>query len=387
MSMVLEEYYEEITQGYQHCDKVICHRCIGDKALSSYIKANGTRRECSYCHKKNTSVSFDDFMGRIMEGVEFMYSRAADELPVDKGEYVGKTYTSSELVHNTIADQICPNDEAILHDIRSVMLDDVWCDADPFSDDPGDAAFYNWESFCKLVKEQVRYVFFQTNSDESSDPIKILDTIAEYADTVKLRRTIKSRDKMYRCRTSKESKRFTEPEDFAPPPVEYAHAGRMNPEGINVLYLTMDSETALAETNVTGNDYASVATIRVQESIPVLDLTRIDRIPEPSIFDIDRRHLRSLIRFLHRFVDSIAQPASTPGIDYVPTQIVTEYFRYVRREGSAKYEGILYKSAQNPGGKCLALFLTRKEFLEGKFGIHIVPSQTAFYKKEYQKQE
>ena len=48
MSMVLEEYYEEITQGYQHCDKVICHRCIGDKALSSYIKANGTRRECSY---------------------------------------------------------------------------------------------------------------------------------------------------------------------------------------------------------------------------------------------------------------------------------------------------------------------------------------------------
>ena len=47
MSMVLEEYYEEITQGYQHCDKVICHRCIGDKALSSYIKANGTRRECS----------------------------------------------------------------------------------------------------------------------------------------------------------------------------------------------------------------------------------------------------------------------------------------------------------------------------------------------------
>ena len=96
--------YEEITQGYQHCDKVICHRCIGDKALSSYIKANGTRRECSYCHKKNTSVSFDDFMGRIMEGVEFMYSRAADELPVDKGEYVGKTYTSSEIVHNTIAD-------------------------------------------------------------------------------------------------------------------------------------------------------------------------------------------------------------------------------------------------------------------------------------------
>ena len=48
MSMVLEEYYEEITQGYQHCDKVICHRCIGDKALSNYIKANGTRRECSY---------------------------------------------------------------------------------------------------------------------------------------------------------------------------------------------------------------------------------------------------------------------------------------------------------------------------------------------------
>lgn len=80
---------------------------------------------------------------------------------------------------------------------------------------------------------------------------------------------------------------------------------------------------------------------------------------------------------------SIAVILKTLRISY----FVTEYFRYVRREDSAKYEGILYKSAQNPGGKCLALFLTRKEFLEEKFGIHIVPSQTAFYKKEYQKQE
>ena len=65
------------------------------------------------------------FMGRIMEGVEFMYSKAADELPVDKGEYVGKTYTSGEIVDSTIADQVCPNDDAILEDIRSAVFPQI----------------------------------------------------------------------------------------------------------------------------------------------------------------------------------------------------------------------------------------------------------------------
>lgn len=121
MSMMLEECNEEVKQEYNHCDKVICHKCIGDRALSVYIRKSGTMRECSYCLTKEESIPFDGFIERIKEGFEFMYSRAIKELPFAEGEYVGRTYKSNEIVDTTIAEQLCPNAKTILEDIRSAM--------------------------------------------------------------------------------------------------------------------------------------------------------------------------------------------------------------------------------------------------------------------------
>ncbi|WP_315264419.1 RES family NAD+ phosphorylase, partial [Tannerella forsythia] len=51
-------------------------------------------------------------------------------------------------------------------------------------------------------------------------------------------------------------------------------------------------------------------------------------------------------------------------IEYVPTQIMTEYFRYVFTEISdIKIDGILYPSSQN-GGNCYVLFFDNKTSLE-----------------------
>lgn len=159
----------------------------------------------------------------------------------------------------------------------------------------------------------------------------------------------------------------------------------MNAAGINVLYLTLDPETALCETNVNGKDYATIASYRVKEPLRVLDLTAIKAMPLPSVFDEDNRHNRSAILFLQKFADSISQKRSNHDIDidYVPTQIVTEFFRYVKTSEKKSYNGILYESTQNPNGKCLALFLTRDEVLDEKYGLHILPNATTYYKKQY----
>ena len=89
--------------------------------------------------------------------------------------------------------------------------------------------------------------------------------------------------------------------------------------------------------------------------------------------------------FLQKFAENISQPRSNKNIDieYVPTQIVTEFFRYVKTSRSNGYAGILYESTQDPGGECLALFLTRDEVLNHKYGIHIIPKATTYHKKEY----
>ncbi len=63
----------------------------------------------------------------------------------------------------------------------------------------------------------------------------------------------------------------------------------------------------------------------------MIDLAALPEIP--SIFDEARRHLRPPLRFLHEFSWRISAPVRTAArteaemVEYVPTQIVSEYFR------------------------------------------------------------
>ena len=186
MSFISNDYINSIERGYGDSDKKLCHECIGNKSLKEYIKANGYVCTCDYCGQRRKAVNLDSFMVIIMSGVNFLYTHAVNELPCDSGEYIGKTYTTAQLIFEELRDEIDAQDERILKDI-----------------------------------------------------------------------------------------------------------------------------------------------------------------------------------------------------EYVPTQIVTEFFRYVKTSRSNGYAGILYESTQNPGGKCLALFLTRDEVLNHKYGIHIIPKATTYHKKEY----
>lgn len=246
--------------------------------------------------------------------------------------------------------------------------------------------FGHSDTICKLAKGQVRFVFCRADTTLAvqKNPAAILDKIADYAELVKLTRRIDRNTKLFRCRTHETDRWLTSREDFAPPPAEKASAGRMNAAGINVFYLTLDPETALMETDVQGRDFASIASFRVRDAVTVLDLTKIKSMKLPSVFDEENRDKRSPILFLQKFAESISQQTDLKEIDYVPTQIVTEYFRYVKSSHPGGYAGILYDSAKNPGGKCLALFLSREDVLNEKYGIHLLPKATTYYKKRFE---
>lgn len=391
MGFVKNSYLSSIDSGYiyddKYSDKILCYECIANKALSNFIRANGSSAICDYCGNRRKAVNLNTFMPAIMSGINYSYSRANYELPRDYEEVGVKTYNIEDLLYEELYDEINARNDEILSDISNLIIDEKWCVADPFSDREEDTAFYDWQSFCKMVKENVRYMFYRAETDISfrDNPVTILDTIADYVERVKLVRKFDKNTKMYRCRTHITNEWLSKCSDFAPPPPEKATSGRMNAAGINVLYLALDPETALCETNVGNMDYATIASFRIKNTIRVLDLTKIKSMALPSIFDEDNRHKRSPMLFLQRFSETISQKRSNRDIDidYVPTQIVTEFFRYVRTGNTEKYAGILYESTQNPGGKCVALFLNRDEVLNQKYGIHIIPNATTFYKKQF----
>lgn len=321
-----------------------------------------------------------------MDGVCFAYSRAVDELPVERGEYMGATYSSSELIFDALSEEINAHDDRILDDIVDLMPDEIWCDADPFGNEE-DLDFYSWEAFSKMVREKMRFVFYRANTEDDypNDPVGILDRIAKYTQEAKLTRRIDKHTKLFRCRAFPDDKWSADPGDYAPPKPEQAVPGRMNASGIEMLYLTLEEETAKQEVYNPNREYAVVVRYRVEDPLYVLDLSRLDTMNLPSIFDKENRETAHAIKFLKQFADDISRPKANDNTDteYVPTQIVTEFFRYVRPKNRDRYDGILYKSTQNSGGKCLVLFMNRKDVLSGKHGIHLIPAETHFYKKQY----
>ena len=136
-----------------------------------------------------------------------------------------------------------------------------------------------------------------------------------------------------------------------------------------MFYGAEDEATAIAETYTPkpGTPEAvTVAKFSMARDASVVDFTALPKVP--SLFDQENWHLRDPVWFLRGFVEDLAKPIEKDGgehVEYVPTQIVTEYLRHVfRTETGDPVQGAIYKSARNGGGKCCVLFVGNDECCE-----------------------
>ena len=141
----------------------------------------------------------------------------------------------------------------------------------------------------------------------------------------------------------------------------------MSAAGIPLFYGAFDGDTVVREIwagPTAGKELVSVGRFANTAPLAVIDLAALPEIP--SIFDEELRHLRPALWFLYEFSQHISAPvrAAAPtereGIEYVPTQIVSEYFRTTfGTDYGQPVSGLLYRSAAHGGGVCCALFVSR----------------------------
>ncbi len=155
------------------------------------------------------------------------------------------------------------------------------------------------------------------------------------------------------------------------PPVERARlSNRMSPNGIPMFYGAFDAETAVTETTTAGwpdgCDLTLGAFVTSRE-FNIVDLTQLA--PIPSLFDEGARDVRPSLIFLHRFAAEVSKPVDREErehLEYVPTQIVTEYFRHAfESEHDVEADGIVYASATTEGGRCIVLFVENEDCVDG----------------------
>ena len=347
-------------------EKYVCENCIGDYSLQELINQESVKTACDYCDLVSDdgpiAAPISELMPRIWDGIEREWADPDDEGIVwdnEDGRYMVDVYDSHDLLRRLIY----TNSPEVLQDLAKHLGDRNWCRKDGARLTRDEEWNLDWENFSNQLKHHTRYVFYRVDPapgnvfEPARSPHEILETIGKLVVEQDLLRTVETGTRIVRARAHAADEAFLPVEELGPPPIDKArYSNRMSPAGIPMFYGAEREDTALNE--VDGDDCATVADFVTLQPFKVLDLTRIPSIP--SLFDQHRNHLRPALKFLTSFKEDLSKVVEKDGrehIEYIPTQVATEYFRRVFRDADNEpVRGIVYESSRHEGGISWVLF-------------------------------
>lgn len=147
-----------------------------------------------------------------------------------------------------------------------------------------------------------------------------------------------------------EGKRYIT-DDMGAPPVGKRKPGRVNPEGISVLYLASDEKTALCEVRASAFDFVSVGQFRLKKDISVVNISGLNNISS-ALYASGLESLAANTKVFRDVAQEIAKPLrrNDSSLEYLPTQYITEFIK------SKSYSGVTYASTMGTGGINIAVF-------------------------------
>lgn len=338
-------------------DRTVCIDCILDAGLRAQVAAHLTEHACTFCGCQAAdgvpiAAPFETLMQPVMDAIRFRYERSEDSLLW--GDDITPRRTSLD-----VAEDMCSwavSDE-VFAAICEVITPDQW-NEDPGTLPPNVALYFAWSRFCDKVKHETRFVFLSMPEPISKHP----DDFTTRETLNKLMEIVQGRDIItdipigsfvYRGRMVDDPKKVDyNASTLGSPPPDKAAANRMSPAGISMFYGCEDIPTVVAEIGShTSNSFAVIGQFEAIRPLRMVNLAALPAIPSP--YDLGRRAQYYELLFLWSFARDLSKPVVLDGrehIEYVPTQVVTEYLRCLP---TGDIDGILYTSAQNGGTSCV----------------------------------
>jgi hypothetical protein len=347
-----------------------------DEALKVWVGTNLAGSKCDYCDQDAdtpTAANIAELVQYVLLCIEQEWTEA--DHPSPKGDEAGELLLEHQENTVLLVEDlgIAKRGTQLFEDIVAALPERSWCRIDPLNATPHEGSSASWRHFCDIIKHQRRFFFRgdgtdRLHDDESHeadrDISKLLADLSDYCERAGLHR-VKSAGAQYsRCRLKIGEAPFG-PRQMGPPPMRLANqANRMSPAGIPMFYGAASELTALAETASEPGRFA-VATFRTTRDLNLLDLRKIPAVP--SLFDLGRAAERPWARFIRDFLEDFTKPIERDGkehVEYVPTQVVTEYFRTMIRINGKSVDGILYGSAKRNGATAVVLFADMHSVVE-----------------------
>lgn len=369
MGLAKRRMMELAERGFGEIEGSLCLEHVKDSALATRLSDSVTEIECSVCDRQQGNgevfaVSYEDVLDVVMETIGHFYSDADGVLPWDSEDKVliGPQWETWAVVDDVISDVFEPDAEDVLREafVDAIGLDILWT---PWSAPGGtDALDFAWDEFAQIAKHRTRYIH---DTGRDGDPPSMLATFlkvfVQYASVeLGLVTDLPNGTEFYRGRlTEKPEEIKPRGDELGPAPDRKAAANRMSPAGISLFYASGDPQTAVAEIAGHGADpFAVIGRFTSTRSTRVLDFTR--KPPWISPFDLEKRELARLGRFLGEFVRYIGAPVIPDGrqhVDYVPTQVLTEHLRWAL---DPRLDGLVLPSAQT-GRRTFVMFFGRDD--------------------------
>lgn len=335
-----------------------CIECFQDTQIQTMIEKNDKKGSCSFCGKENVlvyPVDTQSDLSELISAVLSLYEEAEDgellfEMIVNDWGIFEKSIDSSTDLLAAFCMTIF-GDDGYSHNTKARIPHD-------YVEQYGIFSGHSWAEFADVIKTKNRFYNSYFKADQFISFLSY--SITKYSKGTKF----------YRARICNDQKGYSK-EEMGAPPVRKRKPGRVNPEGIGVLYLASDEQTALNEVRASAFDYVTVGTFELVKEINVVNISGLNSI-SPMLCQSGLEPLAANIKIFSDIAKEMAKPLrrSDSPLEYLPTQYITEFIK------SKGYYGVMYKSTMGTGGDDIAVF---DEALFKCIAVHDVEIKEVMY--------
>jgi hypothetical protein len=346
---------------------LVSEHLFKNRLLRNYILCNGSDGVCHYTDGfitvlplKNIVIFINDILSKYFGapdneavGWDSSFEDEGDKSIFHK-ELGGYIVPGNRKIYTDIAELLYENkfvvdDEALHRDIIDAFGEICLIQQDPYGLTEDEERFLDWryivENSIKMANKGMG--FKDMVKIEASRLYHILEAI-QTAHTSLLKEMPL---RLFRCVNYDSTKvppvNFS---DLTSPPTQYTKDLRMSKQGDSIFYGAIEKETAKKEAvKVASDSYVYVGTFETTHNLHILDLTGITE--DLSIFNQEQDSYYVLV-FLSQFCHAISLPIHNSPTKYIPTQLITFYFRnclkFYHIDGSkSNLDGILYSSSKD----------------------------------------
>lgn len=385
-------------------DKNVCSCHFDDPYLKKLIEDHGTTGTCSYCEKKGNVRNMYEFSKDIAWKINLYFIDPSEaDLMLAKNIYEDEEEEIPGL--KTIGDFVIPKEctvydstkemmfylnlysdnDDLNKDIEGIFTSDTWIEKDIYGEDKHVFLSNQWDKFVYFVTHQRRFTFLATpkyfkavTDSHSSD---ILTQLRNIIIEQGLCKNLPIKTTLFRARKVEDPTGIYKFKDITAPPDIKAFPNRMSPAGISMFYASFNKETAMNE--CVGDDTKTII-IGKFNTIKELRVIDFSDIPDNSFWmDGWQENL-----FLHKFNSEITKrtdPNDKNHLQYIPTQIFTEYLRYMFKDEKGKeVDGLIYGSSKTKE-KNIVIFCDQKNssnYVDINVSIEVYISKYIWEKKK-----